>query len=315
MGNRAPRVAFLVLVHDHPELLLRIVRRLRAPWTTILIHVNRRVDQSPFAAALEGEPVVFMPQDKRVNVLLGSVSLAVAMLRLMKLALVSTSADRLCLISGVDYPVRSLDNLRRALATDTQLLRIDRELDFRGTRDWDLNVRHPHFDGVALLNAREGPPLLRPLRRVVSRIARQVERRPPGDLPLYQGSTWCSLTRDAAESVLAYVQARPEFMRWCRFARCPEEFIVHSILKSGPFAGQIAQDLTLPGSSVGSAQHLHGIHYIDWSETGWSPKALDLNDLPRIQDSSALFARKVHPERSRDLLDALDAEAAAASAT
>jgi hypothetical protein len=52
---------------------------------------------------------------------------------------------------------------------------------------------------------------------------------------------------------------------------------------------------------------VRALHYIDWTNPNPSlPRTLTIDDLEPICNSGAIFCRKVHPERSAVLLDALD---------
>ena len=48
-------------------------------------------------------------------------------------------------------------------------------------------------------------------------------------------------------------------------------------------------------------------HYIDWSGNGAHPEVLTEKDLPVILESGKWFTRKVEPQASAQLIDALDA--------
>ena len=133
-----------------------------------------------------------------------------------------------------------------------------------------------------------------------------VPRKPLPGLPLYHGCGWWCLTRDAASWILDYFAQHPQVLSWLRHANCPDEIFIQTLLKASPYASSIAQDMTLPRPDQPGAT-LHGCHFIDWSDTrSSSPKLLDLDDLPALRASTALFARKIDPHRSEGLLDALD---------
>jgi hypothetical protein len=49
------------------------------------------------------------------------------------------------------------------------------------------------------------------------------------------------------------------------------------------------------------------LHYIDWNDLREDPAILDITDFEKISQSEALFARKFDEQKSRDLLDQIDA--------
>lgn len=305
MGNDRPRIAFLIAAHEHPELLARLVGRLESPWSEILVHVDAKVDQRPFEVALKGRSVTFVPRKWRVDVRWPGVGLCLATARLMRMA--SESAERLCHLSGRCYPATSLDSIRRHLASETEFTRVNRAIDFAVPSVINDYVRHFHFHDMPFMNPRmHHYPRLH---NAVYGITRRFPRRPLREPPLFHGSALWALTRPAARSVLDYVDRNPGFLKWLRFSSSPSEIWVQSILKAGPHAGRISQDYAVSARPVKKDKYLHACHYIDWTANAASPKTLDIDDLPRIRASSALFVRKVHPVKSSNLLDVLDREA------
>jgi hypothetical protein len=54
------------------------------------------------------------------------------------------------------------------------------------------------------------------------------------------------------------------------------------------------------------------MRFIDWSLGGHHPKTLGMEDVPRILESGAHFARKFDMAQDPDVLDAIDAAVDAA---
>lgn len=48
------------------------------------------------------------------------------------------------------------------------------------------------------------------------------------------------------------------------------------------------------------------LRYVDWTPGRGHPAVLDLGDLDQILGSGMLFARKIDPVRSKELLESLD---------
>lgn len=304
-----PRTVFMVVAHNNPALLARLVGRLRADWARVVVLIDAKADQGPFETALRGGDVTFLPADQRVDVQWGGIGLTLSALRMMRTAIASFSADRLCMLSGVDYPIKPIDDIGRALGGTTEFVRVDRVLDPAGSGLHDDFIRSPHFNDVRLLNPRSSPAPL--VQRAALRALRLVPRRRLAGLTLHHGGGWWCITRAAADWVLDYVHRQPDVIAWLRHANCPDEIFMQTLLKASPFAGAIAQDMTI--SSAATAEpNVHGCHYVDWSAArSSSPKLMEIGDLPALRASSALFTRKLDPARSATLMDALDASVAA----
>lgn len=114
--------------------------------------------------------------------------------------------------------------------------------------------------------------------------------------PLYGGGTWWSLTYNCVKYVVEYTAAHPRLLRRLRYTFIPEEFYFQTIIMNSPFAVHVVND------------HLR---YIDWDfRNGNCPAVLDLSDAGAIKESNALFARKTEYPVSRELIDSLRADRA-----
>ncbi len=298
------KIAFLILAHEHPQHLARLAASLEAPWSDIYVHINRSVDDAPFARATAGQRVTFVPDALRCTVHWSGFSLLEAILALARYALEQSAAERFCFLSVADYPIKPLKHIQSALECRREYLRVDRELNASGTTLHDTYIRYPHLSDLPLLNQRSTP--FPRLERMARGLARHFPRQAPEGIRFYHGSCWAALTRDALKEVVSFVGERPELLRWLRYTRCPEEILFHSALKRSRFAESISDDRTDPDGK-GQSPGLHGCHYIDWHHPNPDlPATLDLEHLPELKRSPALFARKVHPVRSAELLDAID---------
>jgi hypothetical protein len=208
-------------------------------------------------------------------------------------------------LSGVDYPVKPLSSIGQVFSSDTEFIAVERKLKFGGDTHFDRYIGRLSLKEFDLFNPRSTSlPLFSKLARG---LAYQIRRKPIAEPQIYHGSSWWSITRRAAQSIVEFTDQRPEFLSWLKFANCPDELFVQSILMAGPFATAVSQDFTkFPGLDA-SEKHVLGCHYVDWTDkASSSPKTLELSDFPSICRSSALFARKIHPTISGPLLDALD---------
>jgi hypothetical protein len=116
-------------------------------------------------------------------------------------------------------------------------------------------------------------------------------------LKCYGGSAWFTGNRKAAEKLLAdNAQNRALFAHYSRrFA--PDESIWQTMLCNQP-------DLKIENDNF---------RYVDWSLSGHHPKTLGIEDIPRILESGAHFARKFDFANGAEVFDAIDAAVDAAS--
>ena len=102
------KVAYLVLAHNDPPTVRRLVTALQRDGASFYVHVDGKVSRDPFAAALDDLPNVHFVESVRVQ--WGAFSLVEATLRLMVRAHKDRS-DRYTLLSGSDYPIKSNDHI------------------------------------------------------------------------------------------------------------------------------------------------------------------------------------------------------------
>lgn len=294
-------VSLLLLAHDKPRQLGRLVHRLVGPHTRVHIHLDRRVDPADFQPHL---PVgaSLLPRSQSLPARWGGYNIVEACLRLLRLALQDETVERFATLSGADYPVVGYDAMVAGLMRPGQQLRIDRRLDPGGTADHDRFIRHYRAYDHPLLARREHPVLS----RIGHLVLRAVPRRLPAGLDIYHGSAWCVLDRAGAEAVTGFAAGRPDVVDWFRHVAIPDEMLFHTILKNGPLAATISQDYAETPTADRSSR-LFGVHFIDWSQSfNGGPPTLTLENLPAIRASGALFCRKVDPVRSATLLAELD---------
>src|SRR5262249_54441950 len=105
-GLDAMKMAYLILAHNTPNHLSRLVRALDSANAAFFIHVDRKFDISRFRDGVPQHNVRFL--ENRVAVYWGEFSIVQATTSLMREAL-SRSQDPqyLCLLSGSDYPLRN----------------------------------------------------------------------------------------------------------------------------------------------------------------------------------------------------------------
>ncbi|MBE2186430.1 MAG: hypothetical protein IAE99_06635 [Rhodothermales bacterium] len=273
----------------------RLVQRLASPRASFEVHVDARVDATPFDAALDGVARAHrLPDADRVAGDWGAFGLLDATLRLLRAARERGPFDRYVLLSGADYPVRSVETIEQTLlGTDAEFLALERDLtapEHRKRAGWIRRWHVPALNRVALARRL----------RLASRLGYALPRRRfPDGLRPWHGSQWWALTDAAAAQVLDFVDARPDALTFFRHAHHPEELFFQSVLAASPLAERCTS--LAPGDPF-----VFGVHYVDWRTLTPSPPVLTLDDLPRIRATDALFARKMQAGVSDALLDALD---------
>ncbi len=288
-------IAFLVLAHDQPEHVGRMIRALQHPLHRFFVHIDKKSDAVQFRkkAAVEHAGVYFMTGRDRLEIRWGGFRMVEATLRLIGRAWEHPEHfGRFCLLSGADYPIKPLEAIRTAMAEDIEYMRVDRRLSNRpgGT--------HSHYIERFFFADR---PVLK-----ACRLSGKFSRKPYEDTVLYHGSQWWALSRRAVGYILAFLGQNPAYERFHRYVHCPDEIFFVSILKSAPFADRISHDFE---TGKPMEPTLFGAHYIDWysrSNGGKSPKVLTEEDYEKLRRCEAMFARKFAAAPSAALLRKID---------
>lgn len=322
------RHAFLLLVHGQPELFARLVQALDLDAFDIYVHVDRTVDIEPFARGV-GSRVVFTRH--RFDVERKCWSMVQATRELLQTA-VRAHADYgyLTLLSGADYPLVPVEQLRERLdAGSSELVHYFR-IDDRPAWRARVDVRHYRDDAYARDHSRLNAPMrrldesCRRARRVSHRILSAFGREyaPPDGWTLCGGSQWWSMTSAAARHCLGQLSRR-EVRNYFRFTDGPDELIFQSILYNSRFSSRFeaADAYVRWADSVSSSmlpEVIFNVRYVDWSVDRHEmppgggplrgPTVLDDRDFDALANSGALFARKFDARRSSGLLDRIDRE-------
>lgn len=280
------KTAFLIAAHHQPDLLARTARKL-STGGHVFINIDGKFDLTPFADALRGIPNVhLLPDGERVKILWGGFTQAQASITMINKARAFGGFGRYCLMTGADYPIKPMGQILERLSTDEEFIRVDRKLGGHTQDHHNRHVRTYWFYDY---------PLLKPLNGKILRVNWRTRT-------LYHGSSWCCLTSEFVEWALKAVRRWTFLFKTCAHT---DEMIYQTLAKHSPFADRIVQDFERE-PWPGHERSLHGAYYIDWDEGGAHPKTLTLADLDTLLNSSALFARKVHGEMSKELLDELD---------
>lgn len=295
------RLAYLILAHNAPTHLGRLIAALQPTGGTVFVHVDVRSDERPFREATMGMPVVFVPFHQRMAIHWCGFSMVEATLRLVKMAF-TDGADRFVLMSGTDYPVKSPAALRAYLEQDLEFIQIDRLLDPLGNSHFDRCANRAFAGDFTLSNPRTGRP---GLVNLVERVAAYLPRR-TYSLPIYYGPSWWALTRTAIADILRIWRDEPTAIAWFRFSRSPDEMVFQTLLKSSSRSHKLAFDATIPEFTI--PRHRAALHYANWDRPNPAvPRIVEQEDYDEILASGALFVRKIDPVRSKNLIDNLDA--------
>lgn len=188
------------------------------------------------------------------------------------------------LITGEDFPIKSLSNFWEL---DLTLNYLDyKEFPYYG---WDPSGgfdRMNYYRFFDLINAKKknGARILNFLLLIQKKIGLTREKLPFSKL--YGGSTYWSLNRKALTEVLNTLS--PSVLKRLKYTFCAEEFVFQTILINSHLRHRIVNN---------------NLRFIDWhSKRGGDPAFLDVTDFEDLKSCNKLFARKILKKEDSQLL-------------
>jgi hypothetical protein len=276
-------VAYLIRAHHRPEQLVRLVERLATPNASFFVHLDGRADELVREALLIGlaghDNVHWVP---RIDSYYSGFSLVRSVLAGLDEVARRDLPAHVVLLSGQCYPLRPAREIECFL--DEQLGKSLVEHFHLPSEHWAGEdggldrIRYRFYERVHYRTRTLRLPLL---------------RRPfPEGLEPWGGSAWCVLSSDAARTVIAFRDERPDAHEFFRHTKAPDEMYLQTALLNSPVRDGVANE---------------SVHYIEWTG-GSHPRTFTAADFDRIAASGKLFARKFDVARDEEILNVIDRE-------
>lgn len=260
---------------------VRLISRLAGPDVSFVIHVDAKVGVSTFEqlrARLKPFGQIFFA--KRVRSKWGSYNGALATINCIHTAVLNVADfDRCILVSGQDYPISSNDDIRDFFSENRGVEFIEAfplDLTDAAQSGWSPYYRFRRYH-IWQGDRRRKIPILR-------------KGLPP--LPMYHGSTWWALSKDAIFYLHGEIGRNRALRRFLQTGFLVEEVYIPTLMMSSPF------------SQLVSGQN---VTFDQWAPTsGPHPKILEASDFDQLVASPKLFARKFDTDVDYKILDLLD---------
>jgi Core-2/I-Branching enzyme len=292
-------IGFVIISHNHPQQLLRLVRCLQRNYDNPPIAIHHDLGQSQIRREDFPSDIRFV--SPYVKTRWAQFSIVVAGLRSLELLYENATPNWFVLLSGADYPVMPAGRVLEELATSDK----DALLEYRevptstlplSTQEHRAVNRFTLPGNLALAWHRYvALNLWFPIIRSGPRIGRYTIPLPIKDwrapfgpqFKCFYGDQWFTGTRRVAEILLNPTKKHMQLRRYLRLRTVPDECYYQTVIAN------------IPGLKISKATR----RFSEWTG-GSHPKVLDLNDLEAIDLSKAHFARKFTPDSP--VLDEID---------
>lgn len=292
------KIAYLILAHNNPLHLTRLIASLQAEHTHIFLHIDKK--SNGFIHLPDKNNITLIKNTVPVN--WGGFSIVQATLNLLQEATASGEYDYFILLSGADYPVRSnvsiLQFFQHHQGEEFISLWKMPELDKPFVR-----VEYLYFEGaydfaVSPLSKRVINKALRTISKAL--YDAHVKRKYPeryAHFTLYAGSQWWALSKSCVDYILQFVADNAQYVDFYKYTYIPDEMFFHTIIGNSPFQKHV----------------VNAVMYDDWI-TG-APAAITFQHLPILTQKTLpaanggiktlLFARKFSDD-SQEIITAID---------
>jgi len=278
--------AFLILAHNNPAHIARLVKSLVSLNHFFFIHIDKKSNED--FSSLEKIPNCMLIK-KRVSCNWGGFSLVKATLNLIQSAKeAKTDFAYYHLISGSDYFCSTNEAFDQFFENNTKSY-----LDIRegSSFEWRLKL----FTFNDFINRRgRWKNILWHTDDIQKKLLPYITIRKPLKEKFYYGSQWFSLSNEVIDYILDFCKKNRWFVRRFYLTFVPDESFFHMIIMNGPKADQIVPK---------------NLRFIDWNRKVPKeplPRTLDVEDYDDIVKSGCFFCRKISTVKSATLLEKFD---------
>ena len=272
-------IAFILLCHKDPEGIIAQALRLTAAGDCIAIHFDARARAADFDRirnALAGNPRVTFAA-RRVKCGWGEWSLVAATLEALRAAAEAfPAATHFYMLSGDCMPIKTAEHVHQRLEAD--------EADFIEsfdffTSDWiKTGIKEERLIYRHWFNERQRKAWFYRSMALQQRLG--LARKVPSDLRIRIGSQWWCLRRRTVEAALAFIDRRPDVVRFFRTTWIPDETFFQTIVAH-----------LVPEREI----RLRTLTFLTFTDYGMPATFYDdHHDLLLAQEY--LFARKISPD-------------------
>jgi hypothetical protein len=275
------RLAHLILVHNNPRQLERLIKRLQHNYVDIYIQLDKKTSIEDFEYLSSLTNVFFIKN--RLKVYWGNYSLVQATLNGFEEILeTGILYSHINLLSGQDYPLKSNAEILAFLFSNKDK-----------TFMHSLSIEDEWKEAQPRINKYHFGDFMFPGRYRFQAVINYLSppRKMPIDLKPYGRSQWFTITPDCAKYVINYLKDNPDIRRYFRMTWAPDEFTFQTILHNSQLREKVFND---------------NLRYIKFLSGNFHPQTLTLDDATSLARSNKLFARKFNEQQDSAILDYLD---------
>jgi len=279
------------LAHKNEQQVQRLIDTLDDGNSTYFLHVDLKVSDTEFKKLFSKNSQVHFV--RRVKTEWGGFGLVNATLNAMLDIRKTGDFDKIILLSGQDYPIKSNEEIDQYFKNSKFNIFMD-HFPLPNHRKWGMGGGmyrvNKYFFGLSWIE--------KYLAKAINFLAvfiPIINRKLAKGVQPFSGSQWWVMDMRALNYVLDYVADHPEYVKFHRHTFAPDELFFQIILlncKDESLRDNIAND---------------NLRYMQWKTSEIAhPEILNINDLDNIGESDALFARKFDTGIDEEVINSID---------
>ena len=280
------KVAFLMLCHKNPKQINLLLKALKHPQIDVFIHVDSK-NENIREDIEKSDGVYLLPKKDCVDVQWAQFSEVKATLNLLNVAISKGGYSHYFLISGQDFPLKSIGKIVRFLNERKDENFIDCALIKRFEKRNDI-----YFPRM-VIGRRIWQKILKGILVYSTGGWNQtfsiIKRLKPANVQYYFGSQWWCLNDAMVKWIYNFLENYPEYIKLFKHSLCPDECFFQTLVMNSPFA-----NTTKPY-----------LHYIKWEKGKSSFKTLTTIDYEELKKAEKLIARKFDINVDAEIIERL----------
>ncbi len=273
------RIAYIVLAHQYPDQLVRLIRRLHTDTASFFVHIDRKAKLTMYQRVVSEvgnlPNVYFLKRHNCYWGELGHVSATIAGIKAILNG--GTPFDYAILLTGQCYPLQANHEIEHFLSVHQGASFMEY---FPLPPSWLFRIEQWYIrlfsKKIVLPNAR---------------LNFDIKRKFPQGFEPFGGSAYWCLSRECVLYLDRFIRHNRRFLNFFRFALTPDELFFQTILLNSPLKHTIVND--------------NG-WYIRWVGAAANPMIFGSADFETLAASSKRFARKFDATYDAAILDTLD---------
>lgn len=269
--------AFLIIAHNHFDILEKLIKMLDHERNDIFLHIDKRVkdfDQERFSKLLKKSNIFFT---RRMAVYWGHSSQVDCELLLLEACLNQGKYQFVHLLSGVDLPIQTQNYIHSFFDhhPNTQFLQVGwAEKHLYRLNRYHFFLKHTEISvGIKTL--------VNKVNNIVTEKLNINRLKKYNQMEVVKTANWFSISGECAE----YVYSKRKFIKkLTRFTVCADEMFLGTVIYDSPYWKQVYNP---EPSWDGHMRYIDRIRNI-----GSSPHTFTIGDKKLIEESEMLFARK-----------------------